>query len=149
MRFSAGFEHSKKGYNILWARNVIFSCLAGLTLLLCALKNTAIWKSFYCPHSHVPANMKQIGAVLAMLRLFPCAAPARRHVPRRPRSHVRYQFPSAQIRSAPCRRWKSYLPYTKRSENIINRKIRKFYIEAIPNFSQLRKKMLFFRTKKL
>ena len=39
-----------------------------------------IWKSFYCPHSHDPANMKQIGAVLAMLRLFPCAAPGRRHV---------------------------------------------------------------------
>ena len=31
--------------------------------------------------------------------------------------------------AAPCRCWKSYLPYSKRSENIINRKNRKFYIE--------------------
>ena len=37
-------------------------------------------------------------------------------------------------RSAPCRCWKSSLPYSKRAENIINRKRAKFYIEAIPHF---------------
>ena len=48
----------------------------------------------------------------------------------------------------PCRYWKSYLPYSKRSENIINRKIRQFYIEAIPpKKSQLRKK-IFFRARR-
>ena len=53
------------------------------------------------------------------------------------------------ILTVPCRCWKSYLPCSKRSENIINRKSRNFYIEAIPNFfSQLRKKIYFFRTRK-
>ena len=51
--------------------------------------------------------------------------------------------------AAPCRCWKSYLPYSKRSENIINRKNRKFYIEAIPKKkSQLRKKRYFFSSSK-
>ena len=51
--------------------------------------------------------------------------------------------------TVPCRCWKSYLPYSKRSENIINRKIRQFYIEAIPQKkSQLRKKFIFFRVQK-
>ena len=51
--------------------------------------------------------------------------------------------------TVPCRCWKSYLPYSKRSENIINRKIRQFYIEAIPQFfSQLRKKFFFSEFKK-
>ena len=40
--------------------------------------------------------------------------------------------------------WKSYLLCSKRSENIINRKIIKFYIETIPEKnSQLRKKTFF------
>ena len=40
--------------------------------------------------------------------------------------------------------WESYLPCSKRSENLINRKIGTFYIEAIPqNFSQLRQKIFF------
>ena len=51
--------------------------------------------------------------------------------------------------TVPCRCWKSYLPYSKRSENIINRKNIKFYIEAIPpKFSQLRKNIFVSSSKK-
>ena len=60
--------------------------------------------------------------------------------------------------TVPCRCWKSYLPYSKRSENIINRKIRQFYIEAIPKknlnseknnvFFEFKKKFENFPTKK-
>ena len=50
--------------------------------------------------------------------------------------------------AAPCRCWKSYLPYSKRSENIINRKIRKFYIEGIPQKNLNSEKKIRARRKK-
>ena len=49
-----------------------------------------------------------------------------------------------------CRCCKAYLLCSKRSENIINRKIGNFYIEDIPKtFSQLRKNIIFFEVKKI
>ena len=57
---------------------------------------------------------------------------------------------SANLKKKRRKVWKSYLRCSDRSENIINRKIGTFYMEAIPRKKiQLRKNTFFFRAQKI
>ena len=64
------------------------------------------------------------------------------------RANIQKTIEIEQVFVLPCRCWKSYLPYSKRSENIINQQIRKFYIEAIPKKNLNSEKQIFFRVQK-
>ena len=94
-------------------------------------------------------ELAKVGRVIWVFRLRPSCQSIISKSDRAPTSSNPIGKSHFCTRRARWGSWKSYLPCSKRSENIVNRKIRFFYIKAIPrNFSQLQKNIIFFEVQK-